>query len=485
MLNKSLKHVFVSLFVVLFIPQSVAFADSKIWVEAESSSPEVSIQLPSFAPIVDKLAPAVVNISTEGETKPQNLKIDPNTGLQNFPFEELFNNPNARQSMPSSLGSGFVIHPDGYIVTNAHVVQNAAKIYVTFKEDKKKYEAKVIGKDKQTDLALLKIDSNKKLKSVVVGDSEDLTVGDWVIAIGNPFRLGHTVTVGIVSATSRRVPGGGPYDDFIQTDASINPGNSGGPLFDASGRVVGVNTAIFSPYARGNSGFNIGIGFAIPIRLAKNIIEQLYENGKVTRGWLGVLIQDVSEDVAAAMNLSEPEGALVADVVSESPAEKAGIERGDVILKYDGKKVRENDDLPIMVAQTEIGSKVKVQVIRNGKKKTLSIKIEELDETQNYIAGTTEIENELGLTAQDVTNDIAEILSLDTLKGVVVTQITPGSPAARSKLRRGDLILQVGSNEVETLKDFREELKSISSGKPVLLLVKRGTNTIFLTLRTE
>ena len=483
---------------------SRVLADDALWIEGSEQSPGVEIKLPSFAPVIEKLGRGVVNISIEGTEKvgtPFSRKgpapqFDPNDksnpfggGGGNSPFDFFFqfppDAPQGKRSF-SSLGSGFVIHPDGYIITNQHVVDKATKILVSFRDDKRTYEAKVIGTDDKTDIALLKVEYADKLPAVVLGDSDKLIPGDWVIAIGNPFRLGHTATVGIVSAKSRRVPGGKPYDSFIQTDASINPGNSGGPLFNAQGEVVGINTAIFSPGRMGATGFNIGIGFATPINLVKSIISQLHKKGKVTRGWLGVLIQPVSEDVAEALKLKDAAGALVADVLPNSPAGRAGFQRGDVIVKYDGHVVQENEDLPLMVAETEVGRTVDVDLTRGGKPLTLKVKIEELADEESETATTTEAEEStLGLTAQELTPDIAKSLGLEEAKGVVVTEVEPDSPAANAGLKRGDVVLEAGGVPVNSSKEFRQATKDLEKRKPLLLLVRRGENTIFLTLKIE
>ncbi|MCB0345691.1 MAG: Do family serine endopeptidase, partial [Bdellovibrionales bacterium] len=422
--------------------EQVTAAGNSIWVEAKQNPPKLELNLPSFAPVIEELGKAVVNISTEGtEQLGQSGSPFGSQRQYNSPFDFFFQVPpqggNGQRSFKThSLGSGFVIHPDGLIVTNNHVVDRATKIMVTFKDDKKQYLGKVIGKDRKSDLALIKVDADHPLDAVVVGNSDALRPGDWVIAIGNPFRLGHTVTVGIVSATSRKVPGGGPYDDFIQTDASINPGNSGGPLFNAKGEVVGVNTAIYSPGAMGSTGFNIGIGFAIPIEMVRHVIDQLHDKGKVVRGWLGVLIQPVSEDVAEAMKLEKASGALVADVMPDSPAATAGVKRGDVIMSYDGRDVEENDDLPIMVAETPINKVVDLEVIRAGKKKTLKVKIKELEEDKAVPEDTQSEQEKLGLSVQDLTPDIAKSLGIDDTSGVVVSNVLPGSVAESAGMRR-------------------------------------------------
>ncbi len=482
---------------------SVAAAD-ELWLDSKDHAPPLQLNLPSFADHVEKFAPAVVNISTEGKENlasmfPRGRRPfgggggapkggDPDSpGFEAFPFQLPPDLDSKKEFKTHSLGSGFVIHPDGYIITNYHVVESATKIFVAFKDNKKTYKAEVVGKDKKTDLALLKLlDSPKPLTAITLGDSDKIRAGDWVIAVGNPFRLGHTVTAGIVSAKSRRFPGGGPYDDFIQTDASINPGNSGGPLININGEVVGVNTAIFSPGALGGgSGFNIGIGFATPINLVKTIISQLHNKGKVVRGWLGVLIQPVSEDMAQALKLDTVDGALVADVLSDSPAEKAGIKRGDVILTYDGKPVSENDELPLMVAQTPIGRDVPVQVIRDGKKKEIFIKIQELEETKEETPVEPGTESKLGLTVQDLSPDLAKTLDAEPNRGVVVTNVSPDSAAFEAGLRPKDIVLEVGAKPINSAKEFKDATKDVSAEKPLLLLVKRGENTIFLTLKLE
>lgn len=461
-------------------------AEERLWVEGDGAPPVLNLTLPSFAPVVEKLGASVVNISiegTEGGAAPQRggNRFGGGSPFDLFQFPEP---PQGRRSF-QSLGSGFVLNKEGYIVTNNHVVEKATKILVTFRNDKRQYKAKIVGRDSKTDLALLKlIDMPSELSGVVLGDSEKLQPGDWVIAIGNPFRLGHTVTVGVVSAKSRRV--GGPYDDFIQTDASINPGNSGGPLFNARGEVVGINSAIFSPGRFGATGFNIGIGFATPINLAKEILVQLKGQGKVTRGWLGVMIQTVSQDVAEALKLDETEGALVADVMKDSPAEKAGIERGDVVTRFNGKPVESSDTLPTMVAQTPVGTKVEVELIRDGKRKTLTTEILELKDSEAEEEPADEQEESShGLSVQELTPDIAKSLGLDGVQGLVVTEVSPDSPADEAGFRRGDVVLEVGGKAVDTRAEFRSSLKKLKPGKPLLLLVRRGDNTIFLTLKVE
>lgn len=488
--------------VVFFITCSALAEESKIWLENGEGTPIIDINLPSFAPVIEKLGPAVVNISIEG--KEPGLAPGPGQkfgrrgrdegalpggpGGQQSPFDFFFQFPPEEQGRRSfqSLGSGFVIHPDGYIVTNYHVVDKATKITVSFKDRKNTLTAKVIGADKRSDIALLKVESPTKLAAVTLGDSEKVSAGDWVVAIGNPFRLGHTVTAGIVSAKSRKVPGGSPYDDFIQTDASINPGNSGGPLFNARGEVIGVNTAIYSPGRFGAQGFNIGIGFATPVNLVKEILPQLKKQGRVTRGWLGVLIQPVDEDVQAALNLEKPEGALVADVMKDSPAEKAGIERGDVITKYSGKPVIDNDSLPNMVAQTDLGKSIQLELIRKGKVLTKRATIEELKDEESEVKEREPAEeSKLGLTVGEITPEIARSLDAEEGDGVIVEEVEPDSAAEAAGLRRGDIILEVDGAKIKTTKAFKEAEAKLKPNHPVLLLVKREDSTIFLTPKLE
>ena len=484
------KRIVALTFVLLTLAPVSAFAKpEKLWLDKKADeAPKVQLGLPSFAPIIEKLGEAVVNISIEGKEKTPSVRSPfPQGGTAPSPFDFLFQMPQeTEQRSFSSLGSGFIIHPDGYVVTNYHVVEKATKIFVTLKDDKKNYSAEIVGADPKTDLALLKVNVDKKLSAVVLGDSDNIRPGDWVIAIGNPFRLGHTATVGIVSAKSRKVPGGGPYDDFIQTDASINPGNSGGPLFNAEGEVVGINTAIFSPGRMGSTGFNIGIGFAVPINLVKTIVNQLHDSGKVTRGWLGVLIQQVSPDVASALQLENADGALVADVMKGSPAEKAGILRGDIIRSFDGKSIKESDELPLIVAETEIDSTVEIEVLRGKKSKKLDVKITELKDEEPKSAPSNESEEtKLGLSIQEITPEIAKSLGVDDISGVVVTAVMPGTPAFLSGLQRGDIVLEVAGRAVNSTSDFRASTKDLKAGEPVLMLVRRGENTIFLVFKIE
>ncbi|MBE9536230.1 MAG: DegQ family serine endoprotease [Proteobacteria bacterium] len=441
--------------------------------------------LPSFADIVKKGKPAVVNISTTKIVKNGTPEGHPFGGGDPFRdffgddfFDRFFNQPPNREYKSQSLGSGFVIDREGYILTNNHVVENADEIIVRFSNEKE-YEAKIIGRDPKTDVALIKIEDSNNLPVVALGDSDALQVGEWVIAIGNPFGVGQTVTAGIVSAKGREI-GAGPYDDFIQTDASINPGNSGGPLFNVKGEVVGINTAIFSP-----SGGNVGIGFAIPVNMVKNMLAQLKNEGTITRGWLGVVIQPITKGLAEAFGLDSEDGALVADVVDGSPADKAGIKKGDVITHFDGKKISKMRDLPSVVASTPVGSKVRVGVVRGGKEKKLSAKIEKLKEDEVSAEEAGSAEDLLGISVQEVTPELARRLDLEVTRGVLVTNIERGSAADEGGLRRGDIIMEINTRRIDDMTGYRRAIKGIDKGDTALFLILRGGNTFFATVMRD
>jgi serine protease Do len=377
-----------------------------------------------------------------------------------------------------SLGTGFVISPDGYIVTNDHVVRDVEKIEVHF-EDGAKVEAEIVGRDSKTDIALIKIETDRSLPSLSLGDSDDVRPGDWVVAIGNPFGLEHTVTAGIVSAKHRVIntdPDPRRFDDFIQTDAAINPGNSGGPLINLRGEVIGINTAI-NP--RANT-----IGFAVPINQAKQILPQLRTTGRVTRGWLGVYIQSIDEDTAELLGLATREGALVSKVEPGGPADAAGIQRGDVIVEFDGRPIAEMDELPRAVAGAAVGSTAEVVVLRKGRRKSLRVQLGELatGERLARAGGSPAPEKSaLGLRVQDLSPEIAEQLGLDDTRGVVVTGVEPGSAAAEAGLRRGDVILEVNQQAVGDTAAFAGAVGD--GGKGALLLVRRGNAEVFVAVK--
>lgn len=353
-------------------------------------------------------------------------------------------------------------------MTNNHVVEDADQIKVKLSNGKE-YDGKVVGRDPKTDLALVKIDGASDLHPLAMGNSDKLQVGSWVVAVGSPFGLEQTVTAGIVSAKGR-VIGSGPYDNFIQTDASINPGNSGGPLINTNGEVVGINTAIL---AEGK-----GIGFAIPISMAKNVASQLQEKGHVTRGWLGVGIQDLTPELTKSFGLTDKKGALVSQVMPGSPAAKAGIEQGDVILEFDGKTITESKDLPQMVASTPVGKSVNVKVYRNGKTVDREVKISEMEETA--AANTTSMHKKtLGISVQNLTPELARRLRSNSDSGVVVTRVEPGSPAADAGIQTGDIIREVNRKSVKDAEDLIQKIEQAKDQNNILLLVQRGQNNMF------
>ncbi|HXH09705.1 MAG TPA: DegQ family serine endoprotease [Alphaproteobacteria bacterium] len=450
------------------------------WTETPPKSMPI-IQAPNFADLAEHLRPSVVNISTTQVVKGQRRMLPrfpfPSPFGERDPFEEFFERffggeGPQREFRRRSLGSGFIITKDGYIVTNNHVVENATDIKISL-TDKDEYDAKVVGRDPKTDVALIKIDAKKELPVVALGDSDKLRVGEWVMAIGNPFGLGHTVTAGIVSAKGRII-GAGPYDDFIQTDASINPGNSGGPLFNMNGQVVGINTAIV---ATGQ-----GIGFAIPINMAKDLLGQLREKGRVVRGWLGVQVQRVTPELAKSFGLDRERGALVADVMPDTPAARAGIERGDIIVEFNGRKIEEMTDLPRVVANTPPGTEVPVKLLRKGQERVVQVTIAEMQEERMAAAGGT-LEESLGMTVQELTPEIARSLGVSETKGVVVTNVEDDSPADEAGVRRGDVILEVNQRKIETLKDYRAAIGRMSSADSLLLLIRRGNNVLYVAMK--
>jgi serine protease Do len=445
-------------------------------VAARSAAGQVI--LPDFVALAKSLSPVVVNISTtqvsEGGGAGTQGPFSEEDPFGEF-WRRFFGGPLPRGPFrQQSLGSGFIIDRDGSILTNNHVVENAEKITVRL-ADEREFEAKLIGKDSKTDIAVIKINARGPLPTAPFGDSDELEVGEWVLAIGNPFGLDQTVTSGIVSGKGR-VIGAGPYDSFIQTDASINPGNSGGPLINMRGEVVGINTAIFT-----RSGGNIGIGFATPINLVKELLPQLRNKGKITRGWLGVVIQRVTRDIAESLGMDRPRGALVSTVAKDGPADQAGIKVGDVIIEFDGKEVRESNDLPIIVARTPVDRQVRVKLLREKKEVMLSVTVGELKEEE--LVASARDQGELGLTVQKLTPQIAESLGLDRVDGLVITAVESGSPADEAGLRRGDIILEVDRKPVRDLDDYRKIVASARKGKGILFLVRRGDNTMFLALR--
>ncbi len=438
-------------------------------------------QPPDFAALAEQLKPSVVNISTEKTVKPRMPSFrEPDAPGGRDPFDEFFERffRGAPQSprKARSLGSGFIISADGYILTNDHVVDGADEIKVKL-SDGREFKGEVRGLDPKLDLALVKIDAGENLPVARLGESDAIKVGEWVMAIGNPFGLEQTVTVGIVSAKGR-VIGAGPYDDFIQTDASINPGNSGGPLFNAQGEVIGINTAIV---AGGQ-----GIGFAIPGNMAKQIIPQLRDEGRVIRGWLGVTVQALNQELADSFGLEKTDGALINEIVKGSPADKAGLQRGDIILTYDGQRIAELNDLPRLVAATPVDKTVKVTFYRDGKQRTVKVTIGKLVEgSQETTTADKEMGGTLGLTVANLTPELVERFSLEGEVGILITKIDPDGPAAEANLRVGDLIIEADGSEVKTVSKFEEIVGGKAVGKVLRLLIQRKSTLLYTTVTVK
>jgi serine protease Do len=449
---------------------------------SQETIPKASAQSPAayrgdFAALAKAVGPVVVNISTSQVIKPPAQgSPSPFGGPAPFedPWERFFGQPFPRGPFrQQGLGSGFIIEHDGTILTNNHVVANAEKIIVKLQDDRE-FEGRVIGTDTKTDIAVIKINVTN-LPVVPLGDSDQLQVGEWVVALGSPFGLANTVTAGIVSAKGRWI-GAGPYDSFIQTDASINPGNSGGPLVNLRGEVVGMNTAIFS-----RTGANIGIGFAIPISLVKDLLPELKSKGKVTRGWLGVSVQQLTPDLATSLGMDKSSGALVSNVTEGSPAEKAGIKVGDVIIEYDGKPIQHSSQLPILVARTDVGKSVRLKVFRAKEEVGLSAIVGELKEDE--VVASASKKSDLGLTVQRLPPEIARSQGLEGTQGVLIAAVDPGGPAAAAGFRRGDVILEIDRKPIRDLADYEKAIAE-AKDKNLLFLVRRGDVNIFLALKS-
>ncbi|HIE79862.1 MAG TPA: DegQ family serine endoprotease [Nitrospinaceae bacterium] len=485
---KSFVHRAPSLVFVFLLPFGLVVSPGTLFALSSHTQPLASN---IFVEIAKKQNPAVVNVSTKAkaETAHKNFRVPrPGPGQNKSPdpfrdFYDRFFGERPNQRPKRGMGSGFVIDKEGHILTNYHVIEGAGEIVVILDDNgtEKEYTATLVGSDPKTDIALIKINresgDNKDFPFLRLGSSENLEVGEWVVAIGNPFGLSHTVTVGVVSALGRSI-GAGPYDEFIQTDASINPGNSGGPLINIEGDVIGINTAIIS----GNTGGNVGIGFAIPINIAKGILKDLRERGTVTRGWLGVMIQKITPDLAKSFGLSQSEGALVGDVIPDGPAAKGGVKRGDVIVMFDGQQVKDMEDLPKIVAATRPNSVVDVEVIRDGSRMTLSVSIELLEDSQETVVAKAD---PLGLQVQDITEELAQSLKLESVEGVLVSDVTAGNAAAEAGIRRGDVISEMNRSIVKDMRDYQNLMASVQKGSSVLFLVKRGGSTIYIAVKVE
>lgn len=428
--------------------------------------------LPSLAPLVKTLKPAVVSVATASVVR-----------RGRDPFEEFFRpyygDDRSGKVVPRGQGSGFIIHESGLVLTNNHVIDKADRIQVKL-ADGREFAARVVGRDPKTDVALLRLEDAKDLPTVYLGDSDKADVGDWVVAIGNPFGLSHSVSVGIVSAKERFI-GAGPYDDFIQTDAAINPGNSGGPLFNASGEVIGINTAIV---AQGQ-----GIGFAVPINLVKALVPQLEETGTVARGWLGVAIQDVTPEIAKSLGLGDrTRGALVADVVQGSPAEKAGLQHGDLVVSVDGKEIGTYGQLSRTIALLPPGKTIQLGIVREGKAKTLTVAVAARDDRGNVLPARGErpsgqTDGALGITVGEISQEVAKAPKLREGQGVIVQSVDRESPAARAGVLAGDVILEVNRRPIRGLSDYRDAVSAVSRGEMLLLRLQRGDSAIYVAVR--
>lgn len=447
------------------------------------ASPEATTPVPlvieeggsPFTRVAEMVLPSVVNISAERKVT--------GSGFPGFqwhfegPFDEFFRDffrdfPKF-EGKTQTLGSGFLISEDGYVVTNYHVIKDASNIVIKMlnKKEYKDDEIKIVGTDKRTDIALLKIETKEKFPFLKFGDSDKIKVGDWAIAVGNPFHLEGTVTVGVISAKGRTgipLPDGPDFQSFLQTDAAINPGNSGGPLVNTYGEVIGINSAITSP-----SGGNVGIGFAIPINLAQIILEELKNKGKVTRGYLGVYLQNITEELKEALDLPSLEGVLISEVAKNTPASKAGIRNRDVVVEFDNKKVMDIESFRLMVASTAVGEKVKMKVIRDGKEKTISATMGEFPEEPSAAVKEKEETFELGLETVDITNPQVKRFNLDATSGVVVIDVKQNSPAEEAGIVVGDVILAIGKQEIKNVSDYRNAVSKLKKGKPVIFHIQR------------
>lgn len=439
---------------------------------------------PDFVELSKRLKPSVVNIRTAKVIKPrQRLQQRPRmqSPFDNF-FEDFFGQfdqmPQQRTRREQSLGTGFIISPDGYLLTNNHVVNGADEVMVKL-SDGRELKGEIKGTDEKLDLALIKISDKTPFPAAELGDSDALEVGEWVMAIGNPFGLAQTVTAGIVSAKGR-VIGSGPYDDFIQTDASINPGNSGGPLFSAKGKVIGINTAII---AGGQ-----GIGFAIPINMAKGIVNQLRDSGKVTRGYLGVRFQQLTTDLAKSFGLESDKGALIASVEKDTPADRAGLKAGDIILEYDGKAIGESTELPRLVAATPVDKKVRLVIFRDGKKSDVQVVVGRLKDgdTPTAASGGTETER-IGITVQELTRELGNRLGIKDIKnGLVITDVKPGSAAEEAGVTPGSILIEINGQRPETVDAYGTAVSRIAKGDVVRILLRRPDGSVhYVAMKAE
>jgi len=481
--TRRLSRIVLSLYLAIIILSSVVYAQAdpvkNLWETGKA-----------FAVVAKQVSPAVVFIQVEkkvsgGITSGPSIPFnDPFDMFDDEFFKRFFGDRFPRRQAPQreyrimGQGSGFIVSADGYILTNNHVVGDADKVTVTL-QDGRELKAKVIGTDPHTDVAVIKIEA-RNLPVLPLGNSDDLEIGDWVVAIGNPFGLSHTITAGIISAKGRSNVGITDYEDFIQTDAAINPGNSGGPLINLKGKAIGINTAIFS-----KSGGYMGIGFAIPINMAKNVRDQLIEHGSVTRGYLGIVIQDLTPDLAKTFDLEDTKGILVADVSKDSPAEKAGLEQGDVIIELNGKSVEKVGQFRNRIAMTAPGTKVEIAVLHNGKRRSLTVKVGKMPAGGLVAVGSSHSLDRLGLTVQPLTKDLADQFGYQGQTGVVVTQVEQGSIAALAGIRPGTLIQEVNHKKIHNVEEFRQAVAQASGKGAILLLVREGQFSRYLVINLD
>jgi len=437
-------------------------------------------QLPDFADLVEEVAPAVVKINTVTKNRKQQTQQNMQGQLPEI-FRELLeqrNRPQPPARQARSMGSGFVISEDGYLLTNHHVIDQADEIQVLF-SDRREYSAKVIGSDRRSDLALLKIEA-KNLPTIKFADVDSLRAGEWVLAIGSPFGLDYSVAAGIVSAIGRSIPTekGENYVPFIQTDVAINPGNSGGPLFNLKGEVVGINSQIYS-----RSGGSIGLSFSIPTSVALSVVDQLKKNGKVQRGWLGVVMQDVNKALAESLELGKPQGALINAVEPDGPADRGGINPGDVIVRFDGEDIVDSGDLPHVMGSTAPGTKAKVEIYREGKRKTLNVVVGALDKDGPAVADKNNGNDRLGLMVEEL--DDQERRQLRLRGGILVADVAANSAAANAGLREGDIIVQLGYSRIDDLDEYLQVIEELPESTPIAIRFYRQGRAIFRTIQID
>jgi serine protease Do len=479
--NRTTRNAFTTVLIatVLILAISIFHPTVNAWAISlgQSSTPE------SFSTLAETVSPAVVNIRTVKTIKGggpvfRHFHQGPWGDQDPFKdfFEKFFGDEQQREFKQRSLGSGFIIDKDGYIVTNNHVIADADEIKVKLNSGKE-YDAKIIGRDPSTDIALIKIKADSNYSVVNLGDSDALKVGEWVVAIGSPFGLEHTVTAGIVSAKGR-VIGSGPYDDFIQTDASINPGNSGGPLINMKGNVVGINTAII---ASGQ-----GIGFAVPVNMAKGVIKQLKEEGEVTRGWLGVGIQDINDEIAEYYGLKGKKGVMVSEIFPGDPADKAGIRTKDIILDVNGQKIEASRELTRIIAGFHVGEKVKIKVLRDGKEKLFTVKIAKREQEKIASHSIPNKEQEaFGIRVSNLTPQIARELNLQGTEGVVVTGVQPNSQGGDKGIKTRDIIKEINHQSINTVDDYENAIRKVKKGDTVSMFIKRANSGFFVIKLTK